>query len=108
VKRLLLGTPKPLRICGVKATSSPPPPQQHVADRRVREAPARRDEAARRHPQPRLPRARYWAVDRYPPIGERLHNDPGPLDDDPPPREPLQHRRRARNESAPLPYGSSL
>lgn len=109
VKRLLLGTPKPIRICGVKADAL----AKHL---RNNTWPA--DSSGRR----RLGATRplddehnhscraigYWAVDRYPPIDKDTQERQGPTVTEKATIERLQHRRRLKDDSSPLGYGSRL
>lgn len=109
VKRLLLGTPKPLRICGVKAD----PLARHLRNntwptdasghRRLGATTPLDDE--HNHAGRALA---YWAVDRYPPIGDHDEQPPRPDDDEPATPEPLERRRRMRGDDAPLGYGAPL
>lgn len=111
VKRLLLGTPKPFRICGVKCDEL----ARHIRNNTwpTDAAGNRRLGATTPHDDEHNHSCRalaYWAVDRYPPIGEP-HPRPAPLD----PAEqgeldPLtRRRRRSRFETdTTLPYGATL
>lgn len=109
VKRLLLGTPKPLRICGVKADD---------LARHMRNNTWPTDMAGKRRLGATVPlddvhnhacRAlAYWVVNRYPPVGEMHDTGGAPFADEPAKPDPLERRRRERNREATLPYGSTL
>lgn len=110
VKRLLLGTPKPIRICGVKADALAAHLRNNVWPTDVtghrRLGATRPEDNIHNHACDAL---RYWVVDRYPPIGERERTSAGPVDDgDEPETDVLAYRRRARGKDAPLGYGATL
>ena len=110
VKRLLLGTPKPLRICGVKCDDLAKHlrnntwPTDASGHRRLGATTPKDDE--HNHACRALA---YWCVDRYPPIGEQHEQGGAPLEQLPPEPDPLVYRRRARRSDTSTPKpGSSL
>jgi hypothetical protein len=110
VKRLLLGTPKPLRICGVKCDALAAHLRNNtwptdISGHRRLGATTPKDDS-HNHACSAL---RYWCVDRYPPMGEMHEQGGAALEREEPRPDPLAHRRRsARAERGPLSYGSTF
>ena len=109
VKRLLLGTPKPLRICGVNCDElarhlrNNTWPVDVAGHRRLGSTTPKDDE--HNHACRALA---YWAVDRYPPIQPASDGPAAPYDEPPTSAEPLARRRRIRSGDGPLGYGAAL